>query len=690
MAEEETPSRSSPSENDSNIGGTISCSAAAKGIDDESSPPDIVEQQRPSTNEERTVEQEDEADDSYSTDSISSTSSNDDDDDDDDDDESWFDTLQSSWRQHCLAVAVAVVLAYYYQQQLSTITMHQHSSSSITRKAAGRRSLQHVATPTPDPADSSSPADAYDENDPRNNAHPHLRDYQRTSNITFCSGPPWTPDNDSNNSNNNNNEGGLELMDFHVPKDLLDVMKLHFQADLLQDDNYEHSMVYSNSDSLEQQHHPEIDCMNELSQTSSSKSFIKGVTYFYRAPSIESMYYRSPQRGHEVASVKTKAPAITEAIQLSFPGFVAKFINLTPQPVLLHWEDGRSSQRRLVGELAPYEALTTATRPGEAFFVSPVYDPSDALERWTVTPEDSTVYYETGKKSNNNQHSLTAEQELQYKMQKLNQEFAMHYLIHSGRRWLSHFPRRFPVHPMWSADYFGQTHTVPTFRVDEHDAERPTTLTLEVVSVTPRVFTIRNFMTRLECETLQQMALHQGMKGSTLYAGSLAQQQRDLSTRSSSNAWLARRTANITDRLYRRSAHVLQLDERLLQADFMGDDWEHDAHQNSVAESLQVIRYRRGEEYAPHHDWVLSGQRNRHQPTRWATLLLYLNDDFEGGRTVFPRAVNAQNHDGISIAPEQGMAVLFYNMLPDGNVDDLSQHGSEPVTEGEKVSLVVE
>ncbi len=28
------------------------------------------------------------------------------------------------------------------------------------------------------------------------------------------------------------------------------------------------------------------------------------------------------------------------------------------------------------------------------------------------------------------------------------------------------------------------------------------------------------------------------------------------------------------------------------------------------------------------------------------------------------------------ITPEIGKAVLFYNMLPDGNMDDLSQHAS--------------
>jgi len=45
----------------------------------------------------------------------------------------------------------------------------------------------------------------------------------------------------------------------------------------------------------------------------------------------------------------------------------------------------------------------------------------------------------------------------------------------------------------------------------------------------------------------------------------------------------------------------------------------------------------------------------------------------EGGDLIFPRAVSVENHDGIRIQPKAGKAVLFYNLLPDGNLDDLSQ-----------------
>lgn len=34
--------------------------------------------------------------------------------------------------------------------------------------------------------------------------------------------------------------------------------------------------------------------------------------------------------------------------------------------------------------------------------------------------------------------------------------------------------------------------------------------------------------------------------------------------------------------------------------------------------------------------------------------------------------------------PEKGKAVLFYNLLPDGNFDELSMHAALPVTKGTK------
>ena len=65
---------------------------------------------------------------------------------------------------------------------------------------------------------------------------------------------------------------------------------------------------------------------------------------------------------------------------------------------------------------------------------------------------------------------------------------------------------------------------------------------------------------------------------------------------------------------------------------------------------------------------------------------LYLNEGMKGGETSFPRWVNAETFRELKAVPEVGKAVLFYSQLPDGNLDDFSQHAALPVTEGEKVS----
>jgi 2OG-Fe(II) oxygenase superfamily len=70
--------------------------------------------------------------------------------------------------------------------------------------------------------------------------------------------------------------------------------------------------------------------------------------------------------------------------------------------------------------------------------------------------------------------------------------------------------------------------------------------------------------------------------------------------------------------------------------------------------------------------------------SRFATLLLYLNDGMEGGQTSFPMWRNGETSKALEVKPEKGKAVLFYNLLPDGNYDELSMHAALPVKKGEK------
>lgn len=90
-------------------------------------------------------------------------------------------------------------------------------------------------------------------------------------------------------------------------------------------------------------------------------------------------------------------------------------------------------------------------------------------------------------------------------------------------------------------------------------------------------------------------------------------------------------------------------------------------------EPLQILRYVPGQEYKPHFDAV-AGDANQ----RILTVLVYLNDGYEGGETLFVKT-------GLRFRGRKGDALVFRNALPDGRADLLSQHAGLPVASGEKL-----
>ena len=90
-------------------------------------------------------------------------------------------------------------------------------------------------------------------------------------------------------------------------------------------------------------------------------------------------------------------------------------------------------------------------------------------------------------------------------------------------------------------------------------------------------------------------------------------------------------------------------------------------------ETLQVLRYRPGGEYKPHHDFVSAFDNQRVM-----TMLVWLNADYQGGETWFPVPK-------LSLKGQPGDALLFRNTLPDGSCDPHSAHAGRPVTQGEKL-----
>ncbi|KAK1790958.1 hypothetical protein P4O66_014806, partial [Electrophorus voltai] len=93
------------------------------------------------------------------------------------------------------------------------------------------------------------------------------------------------------------------------------------------------------------------------------------------------------------------------------------------------------------------------------------------------------------------------------------------------------------------------------------------------------------------------------------------------------------------------------------------------------SETLQVLNYGIGGQFEPHYD---TGELTENsEGHRIATVLIYLSDVGGGGATVFPEI-------GVSLKPVKGSAVLWYNLLQNGELSELSLHASCPVLQGSK------
>jgi len=97
-------------------------------------------------------------------------------------------------------------------------------------------------------------------------------------------------------------------------------------------------------------------------------------------------------------------------------------------------------------------------------------------------------------------------------------------------------------------------------------------------------------------------------------------------------------------------------------------------------EGLQVLRYRPGAEYKPHHDYFDPAHPGTERilqrgGQRVASVVMYLNTPDGGGATTFPDV-------GLEVWPVRGNAVFFSYDRPHPSTRTL--HGGAPVTAGEK------
>ncbi len=99
-------------------------------------------------------------------------------------------------------------------------------------------------------------------------------------------------------------------------------------------------------------------------------------------------------------------------------------------------------------------------------------------------------------------------------------------------------------------------------------------------------------------------------------------------------------------------------------------------------EPTNVLHYDPGQEFQPHFDFIDPAEPHfteqvRQQGQRIATALIYLNDDYEGGETDFPRL-------NWRFKGAKGDALIFWNVALTGALEKSSLHAGLPPTSGEK------
>jgi prolyl 4-hydroxylase len=185
---------------------------------------------------------------------------------------------------------------------------------------------------------------------------------------------------------------------------------------------------------------------------------------------------------------------------------------------------------------------------------------------------------------------------------------------------------------------------------------------MEALSESPRIFTIGNCLPPVLCDWL--MAETRPRLRRALVYDPVTVKGRIESDRSNSQKTFQVVDANLVLMLLRaKMAALAGLSEASL-------------------ERTSILNYAVGEQFTPHCDYfdaanpayareiARSGQRA-------ATLLVYLNDEYEGGETAFLKL-------GLQHRGRKGDGLLFWNVDADGNPDPMTFHAGLPPTRGEK------
>lgn len=160
------------------------------------------------------------------------------------------------------------------------------------------------------------------------------------------------------------------------------------------------------------------------------------------------------------------------------------------------------------------------------------------------------------------------------------------------------------------------------------------------------------FLTGEECDAIREAATKKGMERSKVTRSDMPS-----STRTSSSVFLVEADAPVVGTVFAKVAALL-------------------GEPRSRMEDMQVVKYEPGQKYDAHWDPCFDCTADNGDLRRVHTVLMYLNDDFEGGHTVFPVA-------GKHVVPRRGVAAVFQSMQ-NGKIIPQARHAAAPVAKGTK------
>lgn len=173
---------------------------------------------------------------------------------------------------------------------------------------------------------------------------------------------------------------------------------------------------------------------------------------------------------------------------------------------------------------------------------------------------------------------------------------------------------------------------------------------------------IHNLLSPNECKLLQTIATEKGLQDSNVWGADSNVLQ--YNHRKSKQSWLKDEEHSLVAKISQTAAQLTGMPLN---------------HQ----EDLQVARYQESGMFNAHYDacenptFESCKLMNNGGGQRLFTLLIYLNDDFQGGETHFPKI-------GYTIKPKKGSAILFRNVDDNDYIIEEAFHQGNPVKGGHK------